>query len=450
MRAAHHPIRSLIAWFAILTLLTLSLASCGGGNGDEANGGPQSGGGDGAPQSGGFAPRGEETATARPETDAPEPAGQDEEGDEVQMEIPAGIGDLTPEDILRVIPRATENLLTIDVQAAINAVRDHEDVRDDLKDEWDDWGFSEEFSIDITDLDHIAFGEVLGPDHDVFLFFGLDLDDLRDTLDDLEYREDEVMGEEVWFGDISWVFFDEAVMAGSRYRYRLTPILWRLAGHYDILAEMLPEFATTARTGAVDEDLLRRLSQRPELLATMLWHFEVEVPDEVEDAFEEATGEDYDNYSPEIEEVQAISEWLADREEELSTTFLHHWTGEYGALLKSAVYNTTGHEPWSEEAAVATALQLLQDRGEPGDYEEEELLELAAALQALAVEEREQEPSELVAFLQDLAEEEESGDYLDTDDLTDHRPLLSSEAGDLWMSLPEGIVKQMIVFMVSP
>ena len=98
---------------------------------------------------------------------------------------------------MKLLPRDAERVIHVDVPETLKALEDQRDARDDLEDEWEDLGLSDTYDIDIRDLDSIASGETDDGDW-VFLLAGLDLEDLRDALDDEDYDEDEIGDVEVW------------------------------------------------------------------------------------------------------------------------------------------------------------------------------------------------------------------------------------------------------------
>ena len=261
------------------------------------------------------------------------------------------LDDLEPDVILRMLPKeeATDTLrMYVNVQQAIKALDARKEVLTELADQWRLTELSVGFGIDVADLNHFAFGEAGGSDSDVILISGADLDDLRDTLGDLAFEKFESRGMEVWMeGDDSenetdwesFAFLGEIVLItneGYEKPGRIMEIsLGRLAGDFEVLAELLPRLAKSEVE--VDEDVLRLFKDNPGMIRSVLLleggssslsrsYFNGDLYDtfidEVRKRTETDSGGTEDDYGPYPDRWWSFSEWLSGKESGALETFL--------------------------------------------------------------------------------------------------------------------------------
>ncbi len=119
-------------------------------------------------------------------------------------------------DMLKMLPDDSQGMGYMDT-AEIFGDDDLRDVQRTIESSWSGIsGLEDDFDLDIDDLALVAFGYADGGGR-LFLLGGIeDLDDLRDELDDRDYDDDEIEGEEVWINDEerweAFAFLDNAVL----------------------------------------------------------------------------------------------------------------------------------------------------------------------------------------------------------------------------------------------
>ena len=183
----------------------------------------------------------------------------------------------SPDDILRLLRQPYEEVtvLYLDVPQAIEALSRHAVVRDELVERWDYWGLSDEFGIDLRDLDYIAFGENGSPNSDLFLLGGVDFGDLRDAL---EYAGMEniaaVDGAEIWMEgedyDGDWpgvAFLGDAVVIADHV-HRMVDSLMHFKGDYALAQDVLRRAAAGEAEG---KEVLSVLAENEGALVSLLW-----------------------------------------------------------------------------------------------------------------------------------------------------------------------------------
>jgi hypothetical protein len=141
--------------------------------------------------------------------------------------LPAAEGRRLLGDLLKLLPPGDVDTVThVDIPGVIKALDDHRGLRNELEDEWDDQDFADDLDIDVRDLDYVAYADT--DDGYVVLLGGVDMEDLRDALDDEDYNDDEIKDVEVWVNaSRRWealAFVDEAVL---------------VAGDEDLMEDML-------------------------------------------------------------------------------------------------------------------------------------------------------------------------------------------------------------------
>ena len=130
-----------------------------------------------------------------------------------------GGGSGAANDMLKMLPDDSQGMGYMDT-AEIFGDDDLRDVQRTLESSWSSIsGLENDFDLDIDDLALVAFGYADGGGR-IFLLGGIeDLDDLRDELDDRDYDDDEIEGEEVWINeDEPWeafAFLDDAVLIAN-------------------------------------------------------------------------------------------------------------------------------------------------------------------------------------------------------------------------------------------
>ena len=226
-------LKLVLPWAACLLLIAL-LAGCGGGGEDTGNGDSPTGAG--TPSAFGQIEEPEDEASPASPEDDTQPSG------------PAGtsvgkVEDLSPSDILKLIPAVgADNVLYLDVQEAIDALANHREVRGELKDRWDRWFFGD-FGIDIADLDYVAFGDFYNGDYNLFLLGGVDTGDLRDSLEESGFTRDEIYGHELWLEgetEFGWaiVILRETVLFADWGEEMVADVLARFTGGLEIAEEV--------------------------------------------------------------------------------------------------------------------------------------------------------------------------------------------------------------------
>ena len=124
-------------------------------------------------------------------------------------------GNISPENIVWVLPANGGNVLWVDVQAAIEALVGHTDVREELVDSYfegfDEWLAS--LGISISDLDSFAFGDIGQGNENLLLLGGVDAGDLKEMLKEQGFTsEGEVWGVETLSdGSGIWAFLGETI-----------------------------------------------------------------------------------------------------------------------------------------------------------------------------------------------------------------------------------------------
>ena len=264
--ARYLPLPTLARFFAfalvVIALLALPLACGGGGNGEAGD--------SDTPFSG--------------VTDSPEDG--DGEGDGLGSRVSSVRGgnlfdgiELVPDDLLKFLEGTNTNILFLDVEAAIDALKGHEDVRDELKEEWDDFDLSDEAGLEIQDVEYVAFGENGDPDDDVFLLRGVDFDNLRDEVKERaeDYWEWEAMGLEVLHAEygLTYALIGDAVLVGGERQYddyEVYDLLRNFVRKYGGAGEVL-ELAALEETEA--DDLLALLAGNEAATEVVLWDLAV-------------------------------------------------------------------------------------------------------------------------------------------------------------------------------
>ena len=140
---------------------------------------------------------------------------------------PGGSGALN--DMLKMLPDDSSGMVYVDTAE----IFDDDDLRDmqrALESSWSSVSdLEDDFDLDIDDLEYVAAGSA--DDGRIVLLGGVDdPDDLRDELDDQDYDDDEIEGEEVWINeDRLWeafAFLDGAVLI-TRYEDDMEDVLER-------------------------------------------------------------------------------------------------------------------------------------------------------------------------------------------------------------------------------
>lgn len=446
------PLTLALPWAACLLFIAL-LAACGGGEEDGVNG-----------DSGNGASIAEAVASPRPAT-TDESNTTDDPGDgPLQTSAFETSREPSPDDILLALPRESDNVLYVDVQEAIKALDNHREVRSELKSEWDKWGLSEAFDIDVADLDYIAFGDFGGGDTDLFLLGGVDTDGLRDTLDDSEFLESELGSLEVWLGGtqdpvIAIFLGEDTVLVPLPYAvaplWFMQQLVSRLTQGYPVASDLLR--AVTSEKEDL-EDAVELIAGNPGAAWAILAYLSETVESEFDDHppfIQWVRGDLLVRFAGEEDADDAFSDWV-DREVGISIV-LAQWLAQEKGAAEDLVRWLAGDEGTIEGAARSLAEQksgsFTTRNGDTyavvGPYGQEMELHLGPVGQDESfsmvlnwLNGNEQAMSDVWRSIGDETREIANG-VLTT--IMDDSVSLHDDASDFWGSLSPGIAKQMVI-----